>query len=330
MLHEAQHVAGVAVLVVVPGHDLDEGAIEGDAGFGVEGRGCAVADEVGGHYLLVGVAEHALEFAFRGLLHGRADLLVGGFLVELDGQVDHGHVRGRHAERHAGEFLVQLRQHLADGLGGAGRGRDDVFQNTAAAAPVLAGRAVDGLLRGRGGVHGGHQAALDAEVVVQHLGGRVQTVGGAGGGRDDGLAGVSLVIYAVHEHRRIVLRRRRLHDLLGAGLDVGLTGFGGQEEAGGVDDDVGARFVPLEISRIFLGGQTNLLAIHHHAAAVDLDVAVEAAMHRVVLQNISQIVWFQQVVDGDDLDVFEIFRDRAEHHTTDTAETVNTDFDSHY
>jgi hypothetical protein len=36
------------------------------------------------------------------------------------------------------------------------------------------------LLRGGGGVHGGHQAALDAPVVVEHLGHRGQAVGGAG------------------------------------------------------------------------------------------------------------------------------------------------------
>ena len=28
----------------------------------------------------------------------------------------------------------------------------------------------DGLLRGGGGMHGGHQAALDAPLVIQHLG----------------------------------------------------------------------------------------------------------------------------------------------------------------
>src|SRR3546814_10536166 len=54
-------------------------------------------------------------------------------------------------------------------LGGAGGRGNDVLQDAAAAAPVLVARAVHGLLRGGRGVHGGHQAALDAPLVVEHL-----------------------------------------------------------------------------------------------------------------------------------------------------------------
>jgi hypothetical protein len=102
-------------------------------------------------------------------------------------------------------FLFSSGNHYADSLGSAGRGRDDVFQDAAAAAPVLVGWAVNGLLRRRRGMHRGHQAALDTPVVVQHLGYRRQAVGGAGGRRDDGLAGVLGVIDAEDEHRRVIL-----------------------------------------------------------------------------------------------------------------------------
>ena len=193
----------------------------------------------------------------------------------------------------------------------------------------LHGRAVNGLLGGGGGVHGGHQAALDAPVVVQHLGDRRQAVGGAGSGGNDGLAGVGVVVHAVHEHRGVVLGRGGLHHLLGAGLDVGLAGFGGQEEAGAVDHDVGAHFVPLQVGGVALGGQADLLAVDDHVAAVDGDVAIEAAMHGVVLQHVGQVVGLEQVVDGDDLDVLEVLRDSAEHHAADAAKTVDTDFDCH-
>src|SRR5690606_15656364 len=184
-----QALVGVAPLVVVPGHQLDEGRVELDAGVGIEDRGAGVAAAVGGDHLVLGVAEDALQRAFALRLDLGLDLLVGRRLLQLGGQVDHRHVRGRDAERHAGQLLVQRRDHHAHGLRRAGAGRDDVLEDAAAAAPVLVGRAVDGLLGRGGGVHGGHQATLDAPLVVDDLGQRRQAVGGAAGVGDDRLAG---------------------------------------------------------------------------------------------------------------------------------------------
>jgi hypothetical protein len=113
-------------------------------------------------------------------------------------------------------------------------------------------RAVHGLLRGGGGVHGGHQAALDAPLVVQHLGHRGQAVGGAAGVGDDGLAGVGLVVHAVDEHGGVVLGRRGEDDLFGAGVQVLLGRDLVQEQAGGLDHDVGTDFVPLQVGGVAL------------------------------------------------------------------------------
>ena len=44
------------------------------------------------------------------------------------------------------------------------------FKRGAAAAPILRGGAVHGLLGGGGGVHGSHQAVGDTEIIVQDLG----------------------------------------------------------------------------------------------------------------------------------------------------------------
>merc|ERR1719454_1257111 len=99
--------------------------------------------------MVLGVADDALVLgALRGLEHGRLDLVVRALLLEGDGEVDDRDVGRGHAEGHAGELAVELGQHLADGLGRAGRRRDDVLARAAAAAPVLARGAVDGLLRG--------------------------------------------------------------------------------------------------------------------------------------------------------------------------------------
>src|SRR3546814_1885010 len=62
----------------------------------------------------------------------------------------------------------------------------------------------------------------------------------------------------------------------------------------------------------------------------DLHLALEAAVHGVVLQHVGQVVRFQQVVDGDDLDVAaEILHRRAQHVAPDAAETVDTNLDRH-
>ena len=321
---------GVAPLVVVPSADLDEGGVELDAGLFVEGGGAGLAAEVGGDDGVAGVAEDALELAFGGLLHGGADFLVGGGLLKLAGEVDEGDVGGGNAHGHAGELAVEGGEHLADGLGGAGGGGDHVLKDATAAAPVLLGGAVDGLLGGGGGVDGGHQAALDAEGVVEHLGNGRQAVGGAGGVGDDVLAGVGLVVHAVDEHRGGILGGGGHDDLLGAGLDVLAGGLVGEEEAGGLDDDVGADFIPLEVGGVLLGGQADLVAIDDEGGAFDLDVVVEAAVDGVVLQHVGEVIGIEQVVDADDFDVLEVLDCGAEDHTADAAKPIDANFDGHF
>ena len=90
------------------------------------------------------------------------------------------------------------------------------------------------------------------------------------------------MVHAVDEHRGVVLGGSRLHNLLGTRLDVLLAGVLGQEEARGLDDDVGADFAPLQVGRILLGRQADLLAIDDQLVAVDGDVALEVAMHGVL------------------------------------------------
>merc|ERR1719221_262988 len=116
-----------------------------------------------GDELLVSVADDARVFGALGLgLHERLDVIVGSLLGKLASQIDDRDVRGRHAESHASELAVEGGNDLADRLGRASRRRNDVLASAAAAAPILAGRAINGLLGGSGGVDGGHQALDDA------------------------------------------------------------------------------------------------------------------------------------------------------------------------
>ena len=69
------------------------------------------------------------------------------------------------------------------------------------------------------------------------------------------------------------------------------------------DHDVGADLAPLQLGRVLHGGQADALAVDDQRVAVDRDVALEAAVHAVVLQHVGQVVGLEQVVDADDLDV---------------------------
>ena len=79
--------------------------------------------------------------------------------------------------------------------------------------------------------------------------------------------------------------------MLGAGVDVALGLLLGQEQAGGLDDVLSAA----SRSRAGLGGVT--LGIHGDLLAVDDDgvlagghLAVELAVHGVILQHIGQVI----------------------------------------
>ena len=114
---------------------------------------------------------------------------------------------------------------------------DSSTSAVARAAPVLVGtmliaaprarrrslvRAVDQLLVAGVGVHGLHQALLDAERVVEHLHHRHEAVGGAAGVGDDLLRGEVevLVVDAVDERGVGAVARGRHDDQRRAALEV--------------------------------------------------------------------------------------------------------------
>lgn len=220
VLDQVDDTVGVAELVVVPGDELDESVAQLDSGLGVKDGRVAVTDKVSGDDLLLGVVEDALQRSLGGLLDLLLDLVVGGWLGQAAGQINDGNVGGWHAESHSGELAVQGWNDLADGLGGTGGGRDDVLGGTTTVTPQLAGRTVNGLLGGGGGVDGGHQTLQDSEVVVDDLGQWSQAVGGAGSVRDDLHRGVVRVQVDTDDEHRGISRRGRDDDLLGTTLQV--------------------------------------------------------------------------------------------------------------
>jgi hypothetical protein len=117
---EVEDTAGVTPLVVVPGDQLDEVVVEGDTGLGIEDGGVGVAVKVRGDNVVLSVGQDTLEVTLRGLLDDLLDLVVRSTLLEADSQIDNGDVGGRDTHGHAGELAVELRNDLADSLGGTG------------------------------------------------------------------------------------------------------------------------------------------------------------------------------------------------------------------
>ena len=60
------------------------------------------------------------------------------------------------------------------------------------------------------------------------------------------------------------------------------------------------------------------------------DLAVEAALDGVVLQQVGEGLGVGEVVDGDDLDVRTLLEGGAEEVTADAAEAVDTNAGGHF
>ncbi|MCY1536942.1 hypothetical protein D9M68_724180 [compost metagenome] len=250
------------------------------------------------------VVQDALEFAFRGSLQDAVDFFGGRVAASHERQVDQRHVDGRDADGVAVQLAVQFRQHEAHGGGGAGLGGDHAHGGRTGAAQVFVIDVGQDLVVGVG-VHGGHQAVFQAQLVVQRLDQRGQAVGGARRVRDDGVGGLQhAVVHAVHDGGVDVLAAgSRDDDLLGAALDVRAGLFLGREEARALQDHVDLQLAPGQLGRVAVGQHADLVAVDDHEVAVDFDGARELAMGRVVARQVRVGLGIAQVVDGDDFDI---------------------------
>jgi len=102
-----------------------------------------------------------------------------------------------------------------------------------------------------------------------------------------------------------------------------------EEEPGRFDHHVGADLAPLELGGVLDRGQADLLAIDDEGIAVDGDRALEASMHRIVLQHVGEVIGLEKIVDADDFDVGEIPHRGAKYHASDAPESVDANFDGH-
>jgi hypothetical protein len=176
-----------------------------------------------------------------------------------------------------------------------------------------------------------HQPALDPGSLVQDLREGREAVGRAGGVGDDVVAvGVVGVVEVDAERDRDVrlLRRRRDDHLLGARLEVlrGVVTPG--EPARRLDHDVDAQVGPWEACRVALREHPHLGAVDEDRAIPLLDLAWEAPVHRVVLEQVGERVHVRDVVQRNELDLGVVLVGGAEDVAPDAPEPVDPDLHS--
>ena len=308
---EVSDTVAVAPFVVVPAEQLEKLAVELDAGAGVKDRGGRAMDEVRADDFVFGVFEDVFEVAFAGFFHGRGDFSVAGFLDGFDGQVHAGGSGRWDAQGHPSKFALNFGEDEADGFGGAGGGGNDVDGGGSSAFPIFSAGGVHRLLSGGVCVDGGHESFGDAKAFFEkHVNQGRQAVGGAGGVGNQMMPG-GIIGFVVDSHddcsHAVAFGRRGDDDFFGAGLDVTL-GFGaGGKETGGLDDDFNAHFFPRQAGRFAGADDANVLAIYRenivgrlvHRRLPRRNDALEASLRRVVLEQISQVVRWDDIADGD-------------------------------
>src|SRR6185437_4492905 len=193
----------------------------------------------------------------------------------------------------------------------------------AGAAQILVRRVEDDLVIGVA-VDRGHDAAGDAEGIVEDLDDRCEAVGGAGGiGDDVVLRRVVLVVIDAEDDGDVLVAGRGRDDHLFDGrAEVGLGLGGVGEEAGRFDNDLGAYAGPVELGGIALGEDLDLFAVDGDEVIAMLDVVLEIAQDGVVFEQVGQGGRGSEVVYGYEFD-FRIVESGAEDVASDAAEAVD-------
>ena len=107
-----------------------------------------------------------------------------------------------------------------------------------------------------------------------------------------------------------------------------VAGRGSGEETGRFEDDLSAEFTPRNTRGFGFLADGDLFAVDDEVVFIVFDFAVEATLRGVVLQKEREGFRVGEVVDADDVILFRGFRHLTEDDTTDTTETINTNFNS--
>jgi len=175
------------------------------------------------------------------------------------------------------------------------------------------------------GVHGGHEAALDADGVVEHLGDRRQAIGGARRIGDHLVAGFELIVVDAIDHGHVgIARRGRDQHFARARFEMLRRRLALGEDAGALERHVDTELAPGQLGRVALGGHLDRPAADIDAVAAHRYVVGITAVDRVVAQQVRIGLDRAQVVDADHLYVVAPgLRRGAQNQPADTAEPVD-------
>ncbi len=139
------------------------------------------------------------------------------------------------------------------------------------------------------------------------------------------------VVDAVDDGDVVALGRRRDDHLAGARREVLRRLVAVGEPAGGLEHDVDAQFLPRQLGGILLREHPHPVAVHQQGIARGFHRALEAAMHRVVLEQVGQRRRVGEVVHRHEVDVLDALLLRRAHHVAaDATESVDPDLERHH
>jgi hypothetical protein len=94
-------------LIVIPRNELDKVRAQLDPSARVKDGRSSVADEIGGHDLVLRVLDDALVRTFSGSFDSGFDLFVGRGFLDAHDKVDDGYTQGGHTECEATTYEIQ-------------------------------------------------------------------------------------------------------------------------------------------------------------------------------------------------------------------------------
>mmetsp|Transcript_19189 Transcript_19189/g.29665 ORF Transcript_19189/g.29665 Transcript_19189/m.29665 type:complete len:392 (+) Transcript_19189:159-1334(+) len=330
VLHEVNNTGRVTPLVIIPGNKLDERRVEHDTGTGIKDTGARVRLEIGRNQRLITVSEDTLHLTLRLGLDDGADLLIGGLLTELAGQINDGNINGGDTECHTGKLALKLGDDLGHSLGSSSGGGDDVTRSGTSSTPVLAGRRVHNSLSGSHSVNGSHEGLLDTELIIDGLDHGGKTVGGTGSAGDViSLASVLVLVNSNDAGQGVILSRGRVDDLLGSSIDDGLGLLLGKEDTGGLAHVFGVLLTPADLGRIAAVGGGDLLSVEDQESFLGFDGSLGDSVDGIVLVLVGHVIGGgRSSVDGVDFAVI-VFHDDTGYKTSDTSESVDSHSGGH-
>mmetsp|Transcript_2577 Transcript_2577/g.4651 ORF Transcript_2577/g.4651 Transcript_2577/m.4651 type:complete len:498 (-) Transcript_2577:2604-4097(-) len=174
---------------------------------------------------------------------------------------------------------------------------------------------------------GGHEALLEAELIIDDLGDGGKAVGGAGGVRHD-IGAVVLEVVDAHDVHGGVGGGGGDDDLLGSSLHVEGGLLDGSEDSGRLNDVVNIGVSPGDLGRVHFSEDCELLSSNGQSGVgVGNNLGGVLSMDGVVLEHVLHVVGGDEgVVDGDDVD-HGVVLSGAHNEAADAAESVDSDVD---